>query len=103
MDGPDILPLLGSACCKVVSVLPAGEKLAQSQANDVGSLCNLGVICFLRQLLDTGFFHVSTVGLRCHGVENLWACFISAADEMQELLHVLRGDWCCSAHAAALS
>eukprot|EP00891_Asterochloris_glomerata_P005985 jgi/Astpho2/5985/e_gw1.00084.8.1_t len=34
-----------------------GEKLAQSQANDVGSLCNLGVICFLRQLLDTGFFH----------------------------------------------
>ncbi len=34
-----------------------GEKLSQSQADDVGSLVNLGVICYLKQLLDTGFFH----------------------------------------------
>ena len=71
MHGPGVLPLSGSAGCKAGLVPPAGEKLAQSQANDVGSLCNLGVICFLRQLLDTGFFHVSAVGLRCHGVEGL--------------------------------
>ncbi|KAL6749542.1 ABC1 family-domain-containing protein [Haematococcus lacustris] len=34
-----------------------GEKLSQSKANDVGTLVNVGVICFLKQLLDTGFFH----------------------------------------------
>lgn len=34
-----------------------GEKLSQSQANDVGRLVNVGVICYLKQLLDTGFFH----------------------------------------------
>ena len=34
-----------------------GEKLAQSTADDVGDLVNLGVICYLKQLLDTGFFH----------------------------------------------
>ena len=34
-----------------------GEKLSQSQASDVGALVNLGVICYLKQLLDTGFFH----------------------------------------------
>jgi aarF domain-containing kinase len=34
-----------------------GEKLSQSTASDVGSLVNLGVICYLKQLLDTGFFH----------------------------------------------
>lgn len=34
-----------------------GEKLSQSKANDVGKLVNVGVICYLKQLLDTGFFH----------------------------------------------
>ena len=34
-----------------------GEKLSQSSAGDVGSLVNLGVITYLTQLLDTGFFH----------------------------------------------
>ncbi|GAB4818789.1 hypothetical protein N2152v2_005835 [Parachlorella kessleri] len=34
-----------------------GEKLSQSKANDVGKLVNIGVICYLKQLLDTGFFH----------------------------------------------
>lgn len=34
-----------------------GEKLSQSTADDVGTLVNLGVICYLKQLLDTGFFH----------------------------------------------
>ncbi|GFH29951.1 protein kinase domain-containing protein, partial [Haematococcus lacustris] len=34
-----------------------GEKLSQSKADDVGTLVNVGVICFLKQLLDTGFFH----------------------------------------------
>lgn len=36
-----------------------GEKLSGSKASDVGELVNLGVICYLKQLLDTGFFHVS--------------------------------------------
>ena len=35
-----------------------GEKLSGSNASDVGELVNLGVICYLKQLLDTGFFHV---------------------------------------------
>lgn len=34
-----------------------GEKLSQSVADDVGALVNLGVITYLTQLLDTGFFH----------------------------------------------
>ena len=34
-----------------------GEKLSQSKADDVGKLVNVGVICYLKQLLDTGFFH----------------------------------------------
>lgn len=34
-----------------------GEKLSQSQAGDVGALVNLGVIVYLSQLLDSGFFH----------------------------------------------
>lgn len=34
-----------------------GEKLSQSKADDVGSLVNVGVICYLKQLLETGFFH----------------------------------------------
>lgn len=38
-----------------------GEKLSQSSADDVGTLVNLGVICYLKQLLQTGFFHAGTV------------------------------------------
>lgn len=34
-----------------------GEKLSQSTAGDVSSLVNLGVIVYLSQLLDSGFFH----------------------------------------------
>ena len=34
-----------------------GEKLSQSTADDVGELVNLGVITYLTQLLETGFFH----------------------------------------------
>jgi len=34
-----------------------GEKLSQSKADDVGALVNLGVITYLTQLLDKGFFH----------------------------------------------
>eukprot|EP00227_Mantoniella_beaufortii_P009287 CAMPEP_0197590926 /NCGR_PEP_ID=MMETSP1326-20131121/12300_1 /TAXON_ID=1155430 /ORGANISM="Genus nov. species nov., Strain RCC2288" /LENGTH=661 /DNA_ID=CAMNT_0043156237 /DNA_START=100 /DNA_END=2082 /DNA_ORIENTATION=- len=34
-----------------------GEKLSQSTEADVGDLVNVGVICYLKQLLDTGFFH----------------------------------------------
>lgn len=46
-----------------------GEKLSQSKADDVGALVNLGVITYLTQLLDKGFFHAdphpgtSNVGL----------------------------------------
>jgi len=34
-----------------------GEKLSQSVESDVGALVNLGVITYLTQLLDFGFFH----------------------------------------------
>ena len=34
-----------------------GEKLSRSDADDVGSLVQVGVICYLKQLLQTGFFH----------------------------------------------
>lgn len=34
-----------------------GEKLSQSTAGDVNELVNLGVITYLTQLLETGFFH----------------------------------------------
>ena len=34
-----------------------GEKLSQSQADDVGDLVGVGVICYLKQLLQDGFFH----------------------------------------------
>ena len=34
-----------------------GEKLSQSQSKDVSTLVNVGVICFLKQLLEHGFFH----------------------------------------------
>jgi len=34
-----------------------GEKLSQSKADDVGALVNLGVVTYLTQLLESGFFH----------------------------------------------
>merc|ERR1719446_1229482 len=34
-----------------------GEKLSQSQANDVRELVNVGVVAYLTQLLDKGLFH----------------------------------------------
>lgn len=34
-----------------------GEKLSQSKADDVSALVNLGVITYLTQLLESGFFH----------------------------------------------
>merc|ERR1719162_1018054 len=34
-----------------------GEKLSSSKADDVGALVNLGVITYLTQLLECGFFH----------------------------------------------
>lgn len=34
-----------------------GEKLSQSTNDDVGSLVNIGVISYLQQLLEFGFFH----------------------------------------------
>ena len=34
-----------------------GEKLSQSTADDVNDLVNLGVVTYLTQLLDSGFFH----------------------------------------------
>ncbi|KAH8048978.1 hypothetical protein JL722_12214 [Aureococcus anophagefferens] len=34
-----------------------GEKLSQSTADDVADLVNLGVVTYLTQLLDSGFFH----------------------------------------------
>ena len=37
-----------------------GEKLSQSKADDVGALVNLGVITYMTQLLDKGFFHAGT-------------------------------------------
>lgn len=37
-----------------------GEKLSQSKADDVGALVNLGVLTYLTQLLDSGFFHAGT-------------------------------------------
>jgi len=38
-----------------------GEKLSQSTADDVGALVNLGVITYLTQLLDAGFFHAGAL------------------------------------------
>ena len=38
-----------------------GEKLSSSTADDVGALVNLGVITYLTQLLDFGFFHAEYV------------------------------------------
>lgn len=41
--------------------LPVLPVLTQSQASDVGTLVNVGVICYLKQLLETGFFHAGTL------------------------------------------
>jgi len=36
-----------------------GEKLANSDAEDVGDLVKIGVVCYLMQLLDSGDFHAA--------------------------------------------
>ena len=41
-----------------------GEKLSQSTADDVGALVNLGVITYLTQLLESGFFHAGKLDTR---------------------------------------
>lgn len=41
-----------------------GEKLSQSTEGDVGALVNLGVITYLTQLLDFGFFHGKSMQLK---------------------------------------
>jgi len=51
-----------------------GEKLSQSKADDVGSLVNVGVISYLKQLLDTGFFHADP---REFGCLTLKSCLMS--------------------------
>jgi len=43
-----------------------GEKLSQSTESDVGDLVSVGVICYLKQLLDTGFFHADPHPCVCH-------------------------------------
>ena len=40
-----------------------GEKLSQSKCDDVGDLVNIGVICYLKQLLETGGWVGGTGGL----------------------------------------
>ena len=40
-----------------------GEKLSSSKADDVGALVNLGVITYLTQLLEYGFFHADPVSI----------------------------------------
>ena len=47
-----------------------GEKLSQSKADDVGTLVNVGVICFLKQLLEHGFFHAGADLMSCD--TSLW-------------------------------
>lgn len=52
-----------------------GEKLSSSSASNVGALVNLGVITYLTQLLEFGFFHagkaISVYIIALHGMENL--------------------------------
>ncbi len=50
----------------------------QSKASDVGSLVNVGVVCYLKQLLETGFFHADPhpgEGLRL--AEGSGGCFFT--------------------------
>lgn len=55
-----------------------GEKLSQSTADDVGALVNLGVITYLTQLLESGFFHAGTLCdvLLCEVLVCRWYCMI---------------------------
>jgi hypothetical protein len=50
-----------------------GEKLSQSKADDVGDLVNIGVICYLKQLLDTG-------ASRWRGCRGFGACACARRD-----------------------
>lgn len=49
-----------------------GEKLSQSTADDVSALVNLGVITYLTQLLESGFFHAEYVS---HAMSDLTQLF----------------------------
>ena len=53
-----------------------GEKLSQSKADDVGALVNLGVITYLTQLLESGFFHADPTP-RKHAAYNRWKALYS--------------------------
>ena len=68
-----------------------GEKLSQSNENDVGALVNLGVICYLKQLLQTGFFHAGAL-LLC-----LLPCVTSHASAMW-VVATLPSQNCTSIH-----
>lgn len=60
-----------------------GEKLSQSISGDVGSLVNLGVLVYLTQLLDTGFFHgTNDRGTPCLGW--CFACRLLGSSALQE-------------------
>lgn len=77
-----------------------GEKLSQSKAEDVTTLVNVGVVCFLYQLLDSGFFmadpHPGEASLP-HAAQdakiNLGCCH---HEEEDFFLHRICGDmiWC---------
>jgi len=54
-----------------------GEKLSQSAASNVGALVNLGVITYLTQLLDFGFFHGVCAPEACRRV--FLSCAISCS------------------------
>jgi len=54
-----------------------GEKFSQSAASDVGASVNLGVITYLTQLLNFGFFHGSCVPEARHHV--FLSCAISCS------------------------
>lgn len=58
----------------------SGEKLSQSTANDVGSLVNIGVICYLKQLLDTGLFHADEYLLLASRLDCIICCVFSTLE-----------------------
>lgn len=75
-----------------------GEKLSQSQADDVAQLVNLGVVCYLKQLLDTGFFHVCSpypleLGCPCISTVACWLCCTSGIDAHTSTQTVIETCW----------
>lgn len=65
-----------------------GEKLSQSTADDVGALVNLGVITYLTQLLDAGFFHADPHP----GASNIHVAGVSVDEGRASISHPLF--WC---------